>query len=164
MTPASSMDSEPDLDAAIAELATALRRKRTPSRYHAREILIALGQRLLAGDETRAASASERIADVVRARSAEWERAVLEELDLACTEFVLSVDPRYLSHPRYDFAYTITARERLEARLVAADRLGIVPGEGLLERVVQADLALEPHLRRRDGPGKAEGPGRSRPG
>jgi hypothetical protein len=141
---------ETELEPAIADLAAALRKKRKPSRFHARAILLALGERVLAEDETRAALAVANIAELVREKPAEWEAAVHEELELAATEFVRSVDPRFLTHPRYDFAYTLTARERLEARLAGAERLGIAPAEGLLEQISEADQALAPHLRRLD--------------
>ncbi len=143
-------DGEIDLEAALAELAAALRKKRKPSRFHARAILVALGEQILVEDGARVTAGVARVAELVRELAADWEAVVREELELAATEFVRSVDPRFLSHPRYDFAYTVTARERLEARLSAAERLGIGPAEGLLEQVVEADELLAPHLRRLD--------------
>jgi hypothetical protein len=143
-------DGETDLDAALAELATALRKKHKPSRFHARAILVALGEQILAEDGARVTAGVQRVAELVRERPADWEAAVREELELASTEFVRSVDPRFLTHPRYDFAYTVAVRERLEARLAAAERMGIAPAEGLLEQIVEADELLAPYLSRLD--------------
>lgn len=146
-------DGDLGLEAAITDLVTVIRKKRKPSRHHARPILIAIGERLLAGDESEAEANVRRIADVVRSVSDDWQRAVQDELELACAEFIQSVDPRFLDHPRYDFHYTVRARERLEARLRAAERLDVAPSEDLLDRVARADETLQPYLRRRDGRG-----------
>jgi hypothetical protein len=119
------------------------------NRYHARDTLIALGQLVLAREEEEEA-ASARWVEPLREALAPFgdgfEQAAREELGAAVDEYVRSVDPRFLEHPRYDFAYTVLARERLEARLVAAGLLGIVPEEAQLERVAAADLILEPYL------------------
>lgn len=139
---------EPDLEASLAELAAAVRKKRKPSRFHARAVLVALGHRILAGDRDLTAAAVARVKDLVQERIADWELAVREELELAAAEFVRSVDPRFLSLPKYDFAYTVAARERLEARLAAADQLGIAVEESLLEQVADADERLAPYLGR----------------
>jgi hypothetical protein len=63
---------------------------------------------------------------------------------------VQSADPRFLSHPSYDFDYTLLARERLEARLVAAEALGHPPRAELLARMRRADALLAPYLRSRE--------------
>ena len=45
-------------------------------------------------------------------------------MQLACGEHIQGIDPRYLSHPRYDFDYAIGARQRLELRFRALEALG----------------------------------------
>jgi hypothetical protein len=44
--------------------------------------------------------------------------------------------------------YTVEARERLEARLEVAERLGLPAEEGLLEAVARADALLQPLIDR----------------
>ncbi len=134
------------LDAAIEALRTAVARKRPITHYHARDLLVALGERVLAGD----AELDERVRalrKLLRPLDEPWREAVGAELRMACTEHCQSVDPRYLDLPNYDFAYTLEARERLEARLRACARLGLDVDEELLERVARADEQLEPYLR-----------------
>jgi hypothetical protein len=59
---------------------------------------------------------------------------------------VRSCDPRYLDHPKYDLVYTVEARERLEARLVVAEKLGLPADEAMLEAVERADGLLQSRL------------------
>ncbi len=147
------MTTESDLDTALAELAAVLRKKRDPTRFHARAILLAVGELSLSGDAAAAAAAAERVAAIVGDRHDPWARAVHEEIEMAAVEFVRSVDPKYLDHPKYDFAYTVVARERLEARLAATEVFGILPTDEILEQVSAADARLAPHLER--GPRKS---------
>lgn len=119
-----------------------------PNRFHARELLVSLGELILAEGEG--------VPEVARVREAvapftNWEKAVAEELSLACTEHVQGVDPRYLDLPNYDFDYLVAARERLEARLTAVDALGLQVAEDLLNRVAEADRVVEPYLREQRG-------------
>jgi hypothetical protein len=72
-------------------------------------------------------------------------------MELSCTEHVQAIDPRYLDHPRYDFDYTVQARQRLEMRFNALDLLGVDADEVLLAQVARADAILEPYLQRKDG-------------
>lgn len=144
------------LDAALAELGAALRKKRNPTRFHARGILLAVGELALSGNPAAASAGAERVAAIVGDRHDDWARAVHEEIEMAGVEFVRSVDPKYLEHPRYDLAYTVAARERLEARLAAVEALGISPPDELLEQISAADERLAPHLK--------HGAGRARPG
>lgn len=139
-----------DLDAALAEIEGHTAKNRPPTRHHARAVLMALGERLLEGAPA-SEPAIERLSQVVRRFEVEWSQSVRDELVLACTEHIQSVDPRYLDHPRYDFEYTIAARARLEARLHAATRLDLRPSQELLNRVARADALLEPYLRKRMG-------------
>lgn len=136
----------------ITELADACSARRRPDRFHARAVLLALGQRVLAGDLQAVASLGSRVKEVTAARRESWEAAVREELLLACTEHVRSVDPRFLRRPDYDLQYVLGAREDLQARLEAAEALGIEPPEGLVDRVVAADRLLEPLLGERPSP------------
>jgi hypothetical protein len=132
---------------ALADLRTLARRKSRPTRYEARAVLVGLGLLVLAEGE---AAAREWLGELTVARAPFEEafaRAAAEELSLAAAEHVRSVDPRFLDHPRYDLAYTVAARERLEARLIAAVLLELEVGEALLEQVAGADRLLEPLLR-----------------
>lgn len=144
-------DDTRQLEIALRDLAACVRKRSAPTHRHARAVLLALGAHVLAGREEEAGAATRELNELVRDCNAQWKRAVEEEIALACTEFVRSVDPRYLGLPRYDFVYTVAARERLEARLAAAGHLEIAPPEHLLEQVAQADTELEPYLRRRRG-------------
>src|SRR5262245_32993961 len=111
-------DIDPQLvNEAIDAIQRSIERRKAPSRYAAREILVGVGTWILSGDESRVAAALARLAPAVEPDRTRWTNAVLEELTLAVTEHVRSTDPRYLTHPRYDLQYTVAARERLEARL-----------------------------------------------
>jgi len=132
---------------ALAELRQHLskNKKASPSRFHARALLCSLGEVALDGGEPE--SLASELAEVVKDHREGWERAVREELELACTEHIQGVDPRFLKHPRYDFEYTVTARRRLEMRLRAVELMGLSVDERLLDQVAEADARLEPHLR-----------------
>jgi hypothetical protein len=142
-------DAQDELEQSLATLESSLRRRQSPNRFHARAILLALGHRLLAG-EVAPLGLSERLTLIIGPRDEErWSEVVREELTLAATEHVRAVDPRYLAHRDYDFAYTVAARAELEARLRAAEELGQPASEDLLDRVVQADELLRPYLENR---------------
>lgn len=136
-----------DAEEALEDLADWVRQKKKPMRQHARSVLIALGR--LPDLPANGRTWRERIAAAVHPLSEAWEAAIQDELLLACTEHVTSADPRYLDHPRYDFEYAIRARERLEARLLAAEVLGHAVDASLLAKVERADAKLEPYLRDR---------------
>ena len=141
-----------DIDRTLSELEELARKKGTPTRYHARELLVALGSELVAAREEQEAIPEElalrfeRAASIHGALGEVWERAVMAELELACAEHIHSVDPRFLSLPNYDWAYTLAARERLTARLAAAKQLQLAVPELLLGRVEVADKMLDEHL------------------
>ncbi len=147
-------------DAAVVEMEEALRaiqtlvgRSARPTRHDARRILLALGELLLEGREAEAGQYAERLLAILTRVRAPWEGACREELALACGEHVQSVDPKWLQLPRFDFAYVVEARRRLEMRLRALERLGQDADEDWLDRVAQADQLLEPYLRGRTSPG-----------
>jgi hypothetical protein len=123
------------------------RRPRRPTHLLARAILVPLGESLLE-DPTAASPALERVRAIVARDVEGWQAAVDEELTLAGTEHVRSCDPKALKLPRYDFAYTIAARHRLEARLRAAADLDLPASETLLDQIERADRLLAPHLER----------------
>ena len=151
------------LEAALDELAAIAKRGGEPNRYHARELLVALGNALLGDtgdalevepeDLTASAPAGdvvpylERALELGERLGPSWRAAARTELELACAEHVHSVDPRFLSLPNYDWDYTLSARQRLTARLAAAQRLGLDLPETLLARVEEADERLREHLR-----------------
>jgi hypothetical protein len=135
---------EPD---PIQELAQACLPKRRIDRLHAREVLLAIGGRVLDEDGAGAQALAARVREVTAAREDDWQAAVRDEILMAATEHVRSVDPRFLARPDYDLAYTVEARASLEARLRAAEVLGVEVSPSLLDRVAAADRLLEPHLR-----------------
>jgi len=130
----------------LRELALACRPKQRIDRLHAREVLLAIGERVLGEDLPAADELVRRVRELTAARDADWQAAARDEILMASTEHVRSVDPRYLSRPDYDLAYTVEARAGLEARLRAAELLGIELAPGLLDRVSAADRLLEPFL------------------
>jgi hypothetical protein len=137
-----------ELEAAIVELEALARRKGLPTRHDVRPILLALGGSLpSAGVEDGEACRKRFLALPLEFRTA-WEAAVRDELAMACTEHIRSVDPRYLDHPAYDFGYTLEARRALEARLCAARATGVELEEALAAAVGRADALLEARLAR----------------
>jgi hypothetical protein len=131
------------------ELARACAPRQRIDRLHARAVLLAIGNRALEEDDVQAAKMVERTRELTAAREADWQAAVRDEILMASTEHVRSVDPRFLSRPDYDLHYAVEARADLEARLRAAEWLGIEVAPNLLERVAAADKLLEPLLRAR---------------
>jgi len=139
----------------LREFARVCAAKQRIDRLHAREVLFAIGDRALAADEAGAQELAARVRELSSARAEEWQLAVRDEILMASTEHVRSVDPRFLSRPDYDLHYTVEARAALEARLRAAELLGIEIQSSVLERVAAADRLLEPLLRAGEPP---EGP------
>lgn len=137
------------LEAALAEVEAALRRGAAPTRHDARALLVALGLALLEGREV--SGPLERVGAWIAARPGPWGEALASEISMAVTEHVRGADPRWVGHPRYDWGYAVEARQRLEARLLAAERLGIGVPDELLEAVARADAVLAPHLERDQG-------------
>lgn len=139
-----------ELEQAVKGLEELPKKKRRPTRLHARAVMLPLGRLVLDDGEEAVRDDVRRLARVTEVFRQDWERAVREELDLACAEHIQGVDPRHLDHPRFDFEYVVAARERLEARLAAASVLDLSPSEATLDRIAAADRLLEPHLRRGD--------------
>lgn len=129
------------------------RRRPQPTRYDARALLLPLGN-AVCSEDPGIAEAIERVRSVVDTDRAGWLSAIEDELSLAVTEHVRSCDPQYLRLARYDFPYTIAARERLEARLRATEALGFDVPESLLGQIERADRTLAPFL----GAAGIEGP------
>lgn len=121
-------------------------RPKPPTRYQARALLVPLGESLLEAGPV-AEEALRRMRALFDGQRPGWNAAVGEELTLATTEHVRSCDPRYLSLPTYDLAYTVAARHRLEARLRAAAELGCPVDETLLDQIERADELLAPLLK-----------------
>jgi hypothetical protein len=140
------------LTEALAELEELAQQGKIPTRHHARDLLLALGAEMRTGNSReieRAVEAVQRLAPASSPFGDRWRAAVAEEMALSCTEHVRSVDPKYIDHPRYDFEYTIEARERLELRLRAAEKLGVPTSEPWLAQVARADALLATRLERR---------------
>lgn len=139
------------LERALSDFERMRKAKQAPDHRLARSVLVPLGELLLEGTTSGLEATLERIATLTEGCAKPWVRAVDAELRMAAEEHCASVDPRYLDHPRYDFAYTVSARERLEARLRAVELLGLEAPEDLLDRVARADEVLEPYLQRAEG-------------
>jgi hypothetical protein len=141
-------DDKNALETALAELEELAARKGRPDRYHARAVLVSLGEKFRE-DPALARTWAERTRAAVLPIAAGWEEAVLSELSLACAEHVHVVDPRYLDLPNYDFDYTLRARENLESRLLAARALAFEIPPTLARGVDRADRLLAPYVERR---------------
>jgi len=134
------------LSQVLAEIDVWVGRGKAPTRHHARGVLIGLGDALLENRADLEAEAFARVAVWIERKPDAWREAFAGEIALAATEHVRSADPRWLGNPKYDLAYTVEARHRLEARLACAEHLGIEVAEDLLEAVARADAVLAPYL------------------
>jgi len=144
-------DTGAELETALTELeALARDGKRRPDRYDARALLVPLGEVLLKEGPNPVKDEVERARRAGEALGEPWEEAVRAELSLAAAEHVHAVDARYLDLPNYDFAYTLQARERLEARLAAAAELDFELGDALRDGIRRADEKLAPYLEGRE--------------
>lgn len=130
------------------DLEQGLKKGRSPDRWHARPLLLALGHALLEDRAADAEAVAQKLRSIPAAHIPAWHRAVQEELNLAATEHVHSADPRYLGRPDYDWGYTLAAREDLEARLRAAEELDIEAPAAVVEQVLKADERIAPFLKR----------------
>jgi hypothetical protein len=141
-------DPRSDLQEALDELRRRATSKQVPDRQLVRLAFVALGRIDLEEGEAAARPLAKELAAAALPHEERWTEAVDSELSLAVAEHVHSADPHYLELPGYDFAYAIAARERLEARLRAAELLGLPVAEGLLDQVTAADERLQPFLER----------------
>ena len=135
----------PELESAVAGIEALAKQNGRPIRHHARPILVGLGELLLSGAPAEAESVKRRLEGLPPGFAEDWPAAVADEMEMAATEYVRSVDPRYLDHPGYDWAYTLEARERLADRLRAVRFLGIGVEEGLLGGIDRADRSIASH-------------------
>ncbi len=140
-------DPRTDLKDALAELTRRKKAEEIPDRHLVRLALLSLGRLLIDGVEAEAAEPKSELEALVEAHGDRWTEAFDSEMALAVAEHVHSVDPHYLELPGYDFDYTVAARERLEARLRAADALKLPISEALLEQITAADGRLAPYLK-----------------
>lgn len=106
-----------------------------------RELLLTLGE-LLGEPDVDLSESLQRARSAIAKLGERWTTPLTTEMQLACGEHIQGIDPRYLSHPRYDFEYALGARERLERRLQAVEALGGSVEAQLLERVAEADELL----------------------
>jgi hypothetical protein len=134
---------------AIAGLRDLARKSKSPTRHQARDLLLVLGAEIRTGDPREVEESIAALGRITPTFGDRWPMVVAEELALACTEHVRSVEPRFLDHPQYDFEYTLAARERLELRLCAAEKLGSPATPGWLAQVARADALLAASLERR---------------
>lgn len=139
-----------DITYACNELGRRLKAKEIPDRQLVRFALLALGQVVLDEGMAEAKPLAKELKEAATPHEDRWTEALDSEMSLAVAEHVASVDPRYLDHPSYDFAYTVAARERLEARLRALEAMNETVDEKLLDQVSQADERLAPYLEARE--------------
>lgn len=137
-------DVDTPLPEALAEVEAWVARRRAPSRLHVRALFVPLGEALLEGRDE--AESFARVATWISRDPEGWNEALKGELTMAATEHVRSADPRWIANPKYDLAYTIEARHRLEARLACAEHLGLEVADDVLESITRADAVLAPHL------------------
>jgi hypothetical protein len=144
-----SNDLRHDVTYASTELQRRLKAKEIPDRQLVRFAFLALGQIALEEGSTEARPLAAELKAAAELHEEHWTEAVNSEMTLAVAEHVGGVDPRFLDMPSYDFAYTVTARERLEARLQAMEVLGYPVSEDLLNQISRADERLAPYLAKR---------------
>jgi hypothetical protein len=134
---------KPDLELALAALEALAAQKGPLTRHDVRPVLIEIGSALreAAGADGEASHA--RFLTLGEGFRQAWEGAVRDELAMACTEHIRSVDPRYLEHPDYDLAYTLEARRLLDARLRGAEVTGVVLDDVLSAGIRRADSLLD---------------------
>lgn len=136
-------DDRDALARAVTELEALARAGERPNRYHARAVLVPYGRLLLAhGEGALDAELEARLEAFAETLGQAWAEAIQAELSLACAEHVHAADPRYLGLSNYDWEYTLAARGRLEARLVAADRWDSPCPPALRAAVERADALL----------------------
>ncbi|MBK7875037.1 MAG: hypothetical protein IPJ77_04675 [Planctomycetes bacterium] len=137
-----------EFESALALIREAQAVRQPLNRYHARAVLLPLGELLSAEDPAAGRSGVEELRRLIGPVRAGWRKAVEDELEMAITEFAMSIDQRYLARPDYDFAYTLEARRRISVRLAAARALEIeLPAIG--ERALSiADREFAPYLDR----------------
>jgi len=134
---------KPDLEALIRVLEARAGRGAPLTRHDARPILLCIGRSLLARRPEELGDAAERLRRLPEPFRLSWAAAVRDEMSMACTEHVRSVDPRFLKHPQYDLAYTLEARRELEARSMACALLGQPLDAASKAAVARADALLE---------------------
>jgi len=132
----------PELEALIRALRSRTGRSPSVTRHDARPILLGIGGALLAGRQADLGNAAELLRGLPGPLESSWIAALRDEMSMACTEYVRSVDPRYLNHPQYDLAYTLDARLQLEARWRASIYLGQPPDAASTAAVERADALL----------------------
>jgi hypothetical protein len=140
-----------DLRTALEGLKQALRTRRDVGRREVRAILLPLGALLSETEADDSARWLGEVCEIAALGGQRWKDALESELQLAATEYIQAVDPRYLGVPGYDFAYTLDSRERLEVRRVAARALSYELPQATLLQIESADEQLEAELHRRGG-------------
>lgn len=140
---------KPDLESGIEAVEKMAGRGALFTRHEARPILLGIGQSLQTGRPEELGDAGDRLRKLPEHPRESWIAAVKDELSMATTEYVQSVDPRFLNHPQYDLAYTLEARRQLDARWRACAYLGRAPDPATLASVERADKLLEARTKTR---------------
>ena len=134
---------KPDLEVAMAALEALAVRKGPLTRHDVRPVLIGIGSSIIEAPAADIEASRKRFLALAQGFRQAWDVAVRDELAMACTEHIRSVDPRYLEHPAYDLAYTLEARRVLKARLKGAEVTGITLDGVLSAGIHRADSLLE---------------------
>lgn len=140
----------------MAQIAACVQRGRPLERGLVRPLLLELGALLEEQSGPEPQALIDRIQALLQPRAAEWSGHLRAELEQAAQEYDQCVDPRYLSRADYDLGYTLRARDRLRARLLAAAALGDRLPDELENRIRAADARLAPFAAEEPGePGPA---------
>lgn len=138
---------KPELESAVRAVEALAGRGAPLTRHDARPVLLAIGTALRLGRPEEVGDAGDRLRSLPGRSRASWIAAVQDELSMAVTEYVRSVDPRFLNHPQYDLGYTLEARGQLEARWKACGYLGQPLEPAAVASVARADALLEARTR-----------------
>jgi hypothetical protein len=140
---------KPELESAILAVEKLAGRGGPLTRHEARPILLGIGASLRSAGPEELGDAGDRLRRLPERPRAAWIAAVEDELTMASTEYVRSVDPRFLNHPQYDLDYTLEARRQLDDRWRACAYLGQALDPAAVASVERADRLLEGRTKRR---------------
>jgi hypothetical protein len=148
---------EQQLRAALEHVARRLGARHGLQRSDVRALLLRLGALLADQNSPAGAAWVQRIQQRLAENAAQFRAVVESELQLAASEYVQGVDPRYLGLAGYDFEYTLGSREGLEARRLAAEAFAVRLPDATLNQIELADERLEAELERRGPPESSSG-------
>ncbi|MFN0006881.1 MAG: hypothetical protein ACKVXR_03160 [Planctomycetota bacterium] len=139
----------PELESAIRAVEKPAGRGAVLTRHEARPVLLCVGLLLQTGRSEELGDAGDRLRRLPERPRESCVAAVQDELSMAATEYVRSVDPRFLNHPQYDLDYTLEARRQLDARWRACLYFGLAVDPAAQASVERADRLLEARMKTR---------------